>query len=130
MRTLARYVAFQAPGWFAAALLLGACVEWLGLFPASLGLALFALFLLKDALLYPFVRKSYERRHPVVGEGLVGARGVVQRDLAPRGWVRIGAELWQAQLAPGHASAAAGAPVRVREVRDLTLLVEPEDGAG
>jgi len=125
--TLARYLVFQIPGWFAAALLLAACVEWLGLFSAPVALGLFALFLLKDAALYPFVRRSYERRRPQGGEELVGARAVVQRDLKPAGWVRIGPELWRAQLAPGHARAAAGAGVRVRAVRDLTLLVEPEE---
>jgi membrane protein implicated in regulation of membrane protease activity len=130
VRTLARYVAFQVPGWFAAALLLWAGVEWLEVFPAAVGLGLFALFLLKDAALYPLVRHSYERRRPLGGEELVGARGVVQRDLSPSGWVRVGAELWRAQLAPGHESAAAGVGVRVRAVRDLTLLVEPEDVRG
>jgi membrane protein implicated in regulation of membrane protease activity len=129
VKTLTRYVVFQIPGWFAAALLLVACVEWLRLFPAGVGLGLFALFVLKDAALYPLVRRSYERRHPQAGEDLVGARAVVSRDLEPGGWVRIGAELWRAQLAPGHARARAGAGVRVREVRNLTLLVEPEEPA-
>jgi membrane-bound ClpP family serine protease len=47
--------------------------------------------------------------------------------LAPEqtGYVRVGAELWRAQLCGGE-RVAKGAAVRVTEVRDLTLQVEPE----
>jgi membrane protein implicated in regulation of membrane protease activity len=38
--------------------------------------------------------------------------------------VRIGAELWRAELAPGSPAVESGALVRVREVRGLTLVVE------
>ena len=57
---------------------------------------------------------------------LLGALGVAQEDLAPEqiGYVRVGAELWRAQLCQGE-SVAKGAAVRVTEVRDLTLQVEP-----
>ena len=57
---------------------------------------------------------------------MLGALGVAQEDLAPEqtGYVRVGAELWRAQLCGGEC-VAKGAAVRVTEVRDLTLQVEP-----
>lgn len=63
------------------------------------------------------------RRNKVVtGEqGLVGALGVAQTELAPAGKVFVHGELWDAHAA---ANLHAGDPVRVRSVRGLELEVE------
>jgi membrane protein implicated in regulation of membrane protease activity len=58
----------------------------------------------------------------------VGQRVLAEEGLAPDGYVRIGAELWRAELAGG--SAARGAVLRVVAVRGLTLVVEPEERGG
>ncbi|HSL66050.1 MAG TPA: NfeD family protein [Gaiellaceae bacterium] len=64
------------------------------------------------------------RRGPSVGvETLVGRVGEVVTACRPRGQVRLDGELWNAICAAG---ASAGERVRVREVRGLTLHVEPE----
>jgi membrane-bound serine protease (ClpP class) len=55
-------------------------------------------------------------------EALVGAVGVAQQELAPRGQIIVHGELW---VAESDAPIAAGENVRVRGVNGLKLLVEP-----
>jgi len=54
-------------------------------------------------------------------EALVGAVGVAQQELAPRGQIIVHGELW---LAESDAPVAPGESVRVRAVDGLKLLVE------
>jgi membrane protein implicated in regulation of membrane protease activity len=88
-----------------------------------LALAAFALFVAKDAVLFPFVRRAYERNdvppHPV------GETGVAEDAIdAGEGWVRVGRELWRAQRAPGATAIARGERVRVVALRGHVLEVE------
>jgi membrane protein implicated in regulation of membrane protease activity len=122
-----RYLAFQVPGWMVLALVLAGAMAWWEL-SATLAGAVFALFVLKDAVLFPFVRAAYEPRSGGGAEALVGERARAEEALAPEGYVRIGAELWRAELARGRAER--GAVLRVVAVRGLTLVVEPEEGGG
>jgi membrane protein implicated in regulation of membrane protease activity len=122
-RTFVRYVALQTPGW-----LLAAVVAWW--LAARAGVAAWltalgwALFVLKDFALYPWLREAYAVGDPDAAVLLVGRTGHARERLHPTGYVRIGAELWRAELAPGCAPIEAGARVVVREVRGLTLIVE------
>ncbi len=52
---------------------------------------------------------------------MIGQIAVVTQPLAPSGQVMVNGELWQAESAT---PAAPGEQVRVRGLRDLTLLVE------
>ncbi len=62
-------------------------------------------------------------RKAVTGEeGMTGAVGVAQTDLAPEGKILVHGELWAARSAQKIRK---GARVRVREVDGLTLVVEP-----
>jgi membrane protein implicated in regulation of membrane protease activity len=127
MRVFARYLVLQIPGQFIAAVTLVMLVRWTELTPLLAGL-LFGLWLIKDLAMYPVTRIAYEPQSGGQGaDALLGALGVAQEDLAPEqtGYVRVGAELWRAQLCGGQ-SVAKGATLRVTEVRDLTLQVEPE----
>jgi membrane-bound serine protease (ClpP class) len=83
----------------------------------STGLAfgLITVFLLRLALR---ARRSKVR---VGGETMIGQIAVVTQPLAPSGQVMVNGELWQAESAT---PAARGDQVRVRGLRDLTLLVE------
>ncbi len=64
-----------------------------------------------------------KRRKAVTGEqGMLGAIGIAQTDLAPGGKVMVHGEIWEARAKP---SIARGARVRVREIDGLTLMVEP-----
>jgi membrane protein implicated in regulation of membrane protease activity len=126
MRVFARYLVLQIPGQFIAAVTLVMLVRWTELTPMLAGL-LFVLWVIKDLAMFPVTRIAYEPQGGSQGaEALLGALGVAQEDLAPEqtGYVRVGAELWRAQLCGGE-SVAKGATVRVTEVRDLTLQVEP-----
>lgn len=65
---------------------------------------------------------NLRRRLPVSGGGLYGAEGIVQEDFTGKGWVRIGAESWQAESTQPLQQ---GARVRVLAREGLVLTVEP-----
>ena len=122
-RTFVRYLALQAPGWVLAAWVLWLLAEhdYLSTWLAALG---WALFVLKDFALYPWLRDAYAAGNPDATAALLGRTAEARERLAPSGYVRIGGELWRAELAPGSAAVESGALVRVRAVRGLTLVVE------
>jgi membrane protein implicated in regulation of membrane protease activity len=123
-RTFARYAAFQLPGWVITAGLAWLLVDRFGLAPWVAALA-WALFVIKDFALYPWVRESYLVGDPDPAALLIGRTGVARERLDPSGSVRIGAELWRAELRPDAAPIETGAGVRVVALRGLTLIVEP-----
>jgi membrane-bound serine protease (ClpP class) len=82
---------------------------------AGLAFGLITVFLLRLALR---ARRSKVR---MGGDAMVGQIAVVTQPLAPTGQVMVNGELWQAESAT---PAALGEQVRVRGLRDLTLLVE------
>jgi membrane protein implicated in regulation of membrane protease activity len=121
--TLAKYVVLQVPGF---ALVSGglSLSVWLFDFSSNVAGGLLALWVAKDALMYPLVRVAYEPADPDATQHLVGATGVAQAHFDAEGWVKVGSELWRAQLEKGAPPIQAGAAVRVVEVRGLTLRVE------
>ena len=121
---LAKYLVLQIPGLIFVGLVLGYLVRAadLSLHTAAL---LLALWVAKDLALFPFVRIGYERGNPSATEGLIGALGTTQQRLDPEGYVRVGAELWRARVRSELAPIELGAAIRVLEVSDLTLHVEP-----
>jgi membrane-bound serine protease (ClpP class) len=82
---------------------------------AGLAFGLITVFLLRLALR---ARRSKVR---MGGDAMIGLIAVVTQPLAPSGQVMVNGELWQAESAT---PAALGEQVRVRGLRDLTLLVE------
>jgi membrane-bound serine protease (ClpP class) len=82
---------------------------------AGLAFGLITVFLLRLALR---ARRSKVR---MGGDAMIGLIAVVTQPLAPLGQVMVNGELWQAESA---SPAALGEQVRVRGLRDLTLLVE------
>jgi len=85
---------------------------------------LIAAWIGKDFLMLPFVWRSYEiqleQRHP-----LTGAEGVVEKPLAPTGYIRVRGELWRAELAEEKGSLEKGEKVQVQRAEGLTLIVRP-----
>ena len=83
----------------------------------STGLAfgLITVFLLRLAI------KARRSKSRMGGDAMIGQIAVVTQPLAPSGQVMVNGELWQAESAT---PAAPGEQVRVRGLRDLTLLVE------
>ncbi len=122
LRVFGRYLVFQVPGWVIVGATLLAAIRWWQL-AEPVAWLLFALFVTKDLVLFPFVRKAYE---PSSGEGiraLVGLIAIARDSLTPSGYVRLGSELWRAELREGG-EAPAGSGVRVIEVSGLTLIVD------
>jgi membrane protein implicated in regulation of membrane protease activity len=119
---LTRYLLGQVVGWAVAALLLAWLVRGVGL-PGWLWLVL-AVFVVKDLALLPAMRRAWgpPRTGPAT---LIGARGSAVEPLAPSGQVRVGAELWAAELAHPETTVPAGQPVIVRARRGIVLVVDP-----
>jgi membrane protein implicated in regulation of membrane protease activity len=122
-RPFARYFLLQTPGWVLAAWVLWLLVGREHLSPWVAWLA-WALFVLKDFALYPWLRDAYTVADPDATAALVGrtarrASGSRRRATCGSG-ASSGAPSWR-QAAPPSES---GGLVRVREVRGLTLVVE------
>jgi membrane protein implicated in regulation of membrane protease activity len=120
---LARYALRQLPGWSVAGLVLLWLNALAGL-PAWAVAVILALIVVKDLVLYPFMRQVF---HPA-SDGMIGARGRTVEALAPVGYVRVNGELWRARAADPADLIPSGSAVIVREARGLTLLVEATGG--
>ncbi len=123
-RTIVRYTLFQIPALILLSLGLAAAVRWWGL-PVLVAYALVAVWIAKDALMYPVLRIAYEAGSSSGLDGIHGALGVVTQPLAPSGYVRLGSERWKAELVCGSGVVPVGSSIRVVELRGLTLIVEP-----
>jgi membrane protein implicated in regulation of membrane protease activity len=118
------YLIANGPQWLLLAILAWVAARSFDV-PWWTGAGVVALWVLKDLLLFPVMRHYYravpsERR-------MVGAEGIALSRLNPRGFVRVRGEIWQAEQAHGaNGEILEGARVRVRDVRGLLVLVEPE----
>ena len=87
-----------------------------------------AVLLAKDAILYPFVWRAYDSGDPAARPyPMEGARGMALNRIDPSGLVRVGGELWRAELSNGAQGIEQGETVQVSARRGLTLLVEREE---
>ena len=74
------------------------------------------------------MRIAYTNHRSLHGtDALIGATATTQDELTPGkvGYVRVGPERWQARLIQGATRVAAGTEVRIVDVKELTLEVEP-----
>lgn len=126
-RVTLRYFLFQIPGWVLVAVLAFSLREPFGAAP-WLAWAIVLAWIGKDVLLFPFIWHAYVPDTPHAAHTLMGARGVVAERLAPAGYVRVGGELWRAELSDAGAPLEPGAVVRVSGMRGLTLLVHADHG--
>lgn len=124
MTTWQRYLLFQIPGWLIAVAVFALVRHWnlLAEWLAILGLAA---WVIKDFALYPFVRLAYETKTPTGSQILVGARGVVEQELAPEGYVRVRGELWRAVADPAGQKISPGTPIEIVDVERMKLIVRP-----
>lgn len=123
-QAILRYTLFQLPGIFVIGAGLLLLRHWVGI-PTWAAWGIFALWIVKDVALFPFLWRSYCTSPASMRNSLVGQPGIAREDLAPAGRVRIGGELWNAEGSPGCGLISAGSAVTVREVKGLTLIVEP-----
>jgi len=125
-RILVRYALLQLPGLALLVLILVFVQRWVDL-PAWIFWGSITIWAVKDAILYPFVRRAYDWDHPQVANSMVGAQGIVKERLAPSGYVQVRGEQWKAELTEGSPPLEKGDRVRVEGIRGLRLLVQPGD---
>ena len=123
---LAKYWALQLPATALVILvLLGIADRFL--WPQWIVWTIVAAWVAKDAILYPFVWRSYDPSDPAALPFPVkGAKGVAIDRIDPYGVVRIWGELWRAELSRGARRIEQGETVQVTARNGLTLLVEAE----
>jgi membrane protein implicated in regulation of membrane protease activity len=127
--TWIKYLLFQIPGWIIAATFLVALSGW-EIIPKWLAILCFCGWLLKDLLLYRFLRRAYE---PAVNGSarLVGARGVAEGDLTPNGYIRVRGELWRAVASPAENVVRSGTEVEIVGAERMEVFVRAVDtGSG
>jgi len=123
-RTLLKYVLIQIPDLALLVVILVLLRRWIDLSGWLTGIII-VLWIIKDILLYPLLRRSYEgspcKSHPMIGE-----RGIAKDRLDPSGYVWVRGELWRAELANNASPIEEGEPLTVQHARGLTLLVTPD----
>ena len=91
--------------------------------PVWAGLVVMALVVLKDAILYPFLKLGYETDVKTGIARLVGGRGVVKQTLQPEGFVQVAGELWKARAGRGGQLIPAGTRILIEAADGMTLIV-------
>jgi len=122
-RIVLRYSLLQLPALALIILILILVQRWIDI-PGWLGWGFVGLWALKDAILFPFVWRSYEWNGSQASNPMAGAYGIAKERLAPSGYVEVRGELWRAELMEDVGPIEAGESIKVRERRGLTLIVQ------
>lgn len=120
---LIRYTLLQVPGWLLLGTLLWWAVskDWIGVLTAA---GVMAVWLIKDAILYPICKHAFEDSLPVETMKLIGLEAETVNTLSPEGLVRVNGELWTAYAHDGT-TITVGTRIRITDSKGLTLIVEP-----
>jgi membrane protein implicated in regulation of membrane protease activity len=121
-----RYILMNVPGLVGAVLVL-IILQWWLVLPGWLFWVLIACWLVKDAVLFPFVWRAYEPNEASLSGNMVGKCGMVKKRLAPSGYVQVRGELWRAEKTGDGPPLEAGRLVRIHKIKGLTLHVVPDD---
>jgi membrane protein implicated in regulation of membrane protease activity len=122
-RIVVRYSLLQLPALAFIILILILIQRWIDI-PWWLGWGFVALWAVKDAILFPFVWRSYDWNGSKVANTMMGACGTAKERLAPSGYVEVRGELWKAEVMEDVGPIEAGESVKVQELRGLTLIVQ------
>jgi len=125
-RVVIKYTLLQLPALVFLVLILHLVRLWVYM-PAWLIWGMIVLWVVKDVMLFPFVWRSYDQELPSDANSMVGLRGIVKDRLAPSGYVEVHGELWRAEVVEGAPFVESGRGVRVKQIRGLTLIVQPEE---
>lgn len=121
-RVVLRYALLQLPGLAAALAVIFLLRRWV-VFPDSYAWVALALWIIKDAVLFPFVWTAYDWDDPGTMGSMVGRLGRVTKRLDPSGYVEIGAEIWQAETSDPSIIIEQGEWVVVEKSEGLKLMV-------
>ena len=124
MRVWQKYLLIQIPGWLLAALVLFVLRKWID-FPLWAVVLVLVGFIVKDFVVFPFVRRAYESEENTGIEQMVGASGITKEPLDPEGYVQIHGELWRAEAESQDRPIPRRRPIRVISVRGYRLVVTP-----
>jgi membrane protein implicated in regulation of membrane protease activity len=122
-RTFWRYTAFQLPGWIIAGLG-GWWAHHAMDVPIWLASSILLLWVIKDYVLYPFLRSAYELDQRLPIEHLIGQIGLATAQLTPDGYIKVRGELWLAKIENDGEIVNRGDPVKVSGVNGSTLVVQ------
>lgn len=123
-RVLLKYSLLQLPGVALLLVILVFVQRWVDI-PPWAQWCIVGLWVAKDVILFPFVWRSYAWGRPEDKNPMLGAQAVAKDRLAPSGYVQVRGEIWWAEVVKGSPPVDQGEMVRVRDVRGLTLIVEP-----
>jgi len=121
LRAARKYLILQLPGVVLLVIALILIRRWVDL-PAWLFWGLIVMWVGKDVVMFPFVRKAYEPQDDA--NPMIGSLGVVEKRLSPSGFVRIRGELWKAHVPDGSMPIDRGETIRVSAIEGMTLVVE------
>ena len=119
-----RYILLNIPGLAAVILILIIIQHWV-VMPEWLFWSVIVFWIIKDALLFPFVWRAYDWERPGRSRSMVGERGIAKERLAPKGYVQVHGELWRAIKTDDGPAIEMGQPVKIVKMDGLTLFVEP-----
>jgi len=124
-RVVIKYSLLQLPALVFLALILHLIQLWVQM-PAWLIWGMVGLWVVKDVMLFPFVWRSYDQNRLADANSMVGLHGIAKNSLTPSGYVEVHGELWRAEVMHGAPFVESGGGVRVKEIRGLTLIVQPD----
>lgn len=124
MPTWFRYLLFQVPGWCMAALVLLLLGHY-QMISVSGALICFAAWMLKDGILYPWLRSVYQVSSRTGSKTLIGCKGLAESHLAPEGLIRVRGELWRAVAIPRDLPIQRGIAVEIIDADGMTVFVRP-----
>jgi len=92
--------------------------------PTWLTITILVLWIVKDIVLFPKVRRAYlvDDNRPV--KQLMGLEATVTVGLDPVGYVRVRGELWRAEISDPRFPAKKGEKTKVVDAKGTTLVVE------
>ena len=123
-----RYILLNIPGLVAVILILIIIQYWVVL-PVWLFWSIIGFWIIKDAVLFPFVWRAYDWDRPGRSLSMIGQRGIAKERLAPSGYVQVYGELWRAEKMGDGPPIEAGQPVQIIKMEGLTLFVEERNPA-
>ena len=123
-----RYILLNIPGLVAVILILIIVQYWVDL-PVWLFWSIIGFWIVKDALLFPFVWRAYDWERPGRSRTMIGAHGIARERLAPSGYVQVRGELWRAEIWGEGPPIEVGQSVQIVKMEGLTLYVERQNVA-
>ncbi|MFZ0241163.1 MAG: NfeD family protein [Desulfobacterales bacterium] len=123
LQVVRRYALIQLPGLLLLILLILLVNRlWLSI-PSWMGLAIVALAVIKDVILFPLTWRAYAAGDPNDPSVMIGRRGKVISRLDPEGYVQVQGELWRAEADEGDRPVEKGRSVTVAGRDGLKLFV-------